>query len=207
MTEPPKQELVKQPIIHHVIELKNRVMVGLGAYLIATCISFFYADQILEFLLMPLRAAGLDANFHLIFTALPEVFMAHITLALAAGFVFAFPIIESQIWIFVAPGLYQKERRALLPYFLGGPVLFLLGAALCYFAAMPIAFKFFLSYQSTAPGQIPIVAQTRVQDYVHLTLQFIIIFGLIFQTPLIFLLLAWVWSHLNFLAKTAVMRC
>ena len=116
--------------------------------------------------------------------------MAHITLALAAGFVIAFPIIESQIWIFVAPGLYKHERRALLPYFIGGPVLFLLGAALCYFAAMPLAFRFFLSFQSEAPGQIAIVAQTRVEDYVRLSLQFVIIFGLIFQTPLVLLLLA-----------------
>lgn len=183
------EEHKKMPILAHVVELKNRVMFGLFFYTLAATGAFFCADKILDFLLGPLRRAGLPPDFHLIFTSLPEVFFAHITLALAAGFIIAFPIIAAQVWIFIAPGLYKNERSALLPYFIGAPVLFLCGAGLCYFAAMPIAWKFFLSYQSAAVGEIPIVAQTRVADYVHLSLQFIIIFGLVFQTPLVFLLL------------------
>lgn len=185
MTEP----LHKQPLMAHIMELKNRVIVALFAYAIAATISFFYADDILNFLLVPLKHAGLRPDFRLIFTSLPEVFMAHITLALAAGFIFAFPIIESQIWIFIAPGLYKHERRALLPYFIGGPLLFLCGAALCYYGAMPAAFQFFMSYE-TPSAAIPVLAETRVADYVALALQFIIAFGLVFQTPLGLLLLA-----------------
>ncbi len=183
------EDYKKMPIMAHVMELKNRVMFALFFYLLAATVCFFFADRILDFLLLPLHRAGLSPDFHLIFTSLPEVFLAHITLALAAGFILAFPIIASQIWIFIAPGLYKHERLALLPYFIGAPLLFLCGASLCYFAAMPIAWKFFLSYQSTAVGEIPIVAQTRVADYVGLSLHFIIIFGLIFQTPLVFMLL------------------
>jgi len=192
MTEPTPQQIEehqKMPILTHVVELKNRVMVSLFFYLLAATICFFLADQILDFLLGPLRRAGLRHDFHLIFTSLPEVFLAHITLALAAGFIAAFPIIASQVWIFIAPGLYRHERHALLPYFIGAPLLFLCGASLCYWAAMPLAWKFFLSYQSSTVAEIPIVAQTRVADYVSLSLHFIIIFGLIFQTPLVFLLL------------------
>ena len=184
------EEHKKMPILAHVIELKNRVTFALFFFLLAITICFFQADRILDFLLIPLRHAGLAADFHLIFTSLPEVFLSHITLALAAGFILAFPIIAAQVWIFIAPGLYKHERNALLPYFIGAPILFLCGASLCYLAAMPIAWKFFLSYQSHALGEIPIVAQTRVSDYVNLSLQFIIIFGLIFQTPLVLLLLA-----------------
>lgn len=183
------ENLQRQHFFDHIMELKKRVVYSAIAFVIAAIISFFYAEEILEFLLAPLRAAGLRPDFRMIFTSLPEVFMAHITLALSAGFIFAFPVIASQLWIFIAPGLYKHERRTMLPYFIGAPLLFTLGAALCYYAAMPAAWQFFISYET--PGStIPVVAETRIADYIALSLQFIIAFGLVFQTPLVLLLLA-----------------
>ncbi len=183
------EELRRQHFFDHVHELKKRVIYSAIAFVIAAIISFFFAQDILSFLLAPLQAAGLRSDFRMIFTSLPEVFMSHITLALAAGFIFSFPIIASQLWIFMAPALYKQERRSLLPYFIGAPLLFTLGAALCYYAAMPAAWQFFISYE-TPGSEIPVLAETRIADYISLSLQFIIAFGLVFQTPLVLLLLA-----------------
>ncbi len=181
--------LLKQHFFGHIMELKTRVIYALIAFAIAAAVSFICATEILEFLLAPLKAAGLRPDFRMIFTSLPEVFMAHITLALSAGFIFAFPVIAAQLWIFIAPGMYRHERRAMLPYFIGAPLLFALGAALCYYAAMPAAWQFFMSYE-TPGSSIPVLAEARIADYVSLALQFIIAFGLVFQTPLVLLLLA-----------------
>lgn len=183
------EELNKQHFFDHIIELKKRVIYSAIAFVIAAGVSFCFAQQIMDFLMAPLQAAGLRSNFRMIFTSLPEVFMTHITLALAAGFVFAFPVIAAQLWIFIAPGLYKHERRSMLPYFIGAPLLFTLGAALCYYAAMPAAWEFFISYERPG-GDIPVLAETRIADYISLSLQFIIAFGLTFQTPLVLLLLA-----------------
>lgn len=183
------EELRRQHFFDHLDELKKRVIYSLIAFVIAATVCFFFAQEILDFLMAPLKSAALRSDFRMIFTSLPEVFMTHITLALASGFIFSFPFIASQLWIFMAPALYKHERQSLLPYFVGAPILFTLGAALCYYAAMPAAWQFFMSYE-TPGGDIPVLAETRIADYVSLSLQFIIAFGLTFQTPLVLLLLA-----------------
>ncbi len=183
------QDFLHQPIVAHLHELKRRLIYAVLAFAITGTASFFMAGDILQLLLQPLKQANPRPGFHLIFTQLPEAFMAHLEIAVFAGFVLAFPIIAAQVWIFIAPGLYKREKATLVPYFFGAPLLFCCGAALAYFLVMPVTWKFFLSYESGAGDAIPVLAQTRVEDYLQLTMHFIIAFGLVFQLPLLLLLL------------------
>jgi sec-independent protein translocase protein TatC len=189
-----KNELLAQPLDKHLRELKNRVIVSLIAFIIATCICYCFAQEIYAFLLAPLeeiyRQSG--QTRHLIFTNLTEAFFVHLRLSCFAGFALAFPIIASQLYSFIAPGLYAAERRALIPYLLVAPLLFLLGAALVYYFVMPVAWRFFLSFEvplGSSEG-IPILLEARVSEYLSLVTSLVISFGVAFQLPIILSLLA-----------------
>jgi sec-independent protein translocase protein TatC len=124
----------------------------------------------------------------LIFTQLYEVFFVELKVALFAGFFVSFPIIANQLWAFVAPGLYAKEKKAFLPFLIATPVLFTAGAALAYFVVMPTAFKFFLGYEGSAGG-LKIEALPSAGEYLSLVMQFILAFGISFLLPVLLLLL------------------
>ncbi|MEM7400132.1 MAG: twin-arginine translocase subunit TatC, partial [Pseudomonadota bacterium] len=140
----------KAPLIDHLIELRRRLLWALAATFVAFIVCFWFAKPIYNLLLWPYRwAAGADAPIELIYTAPQEFFFTQVKLALFGAVFVAFPVIASQLYMFVAPGLYRSERKAFLPFLIATPILFLLGAALVYFVAMPLAMTFFLSMQET----------------------------------------------------------
>ena len=135
-------------------------------------------------------AVGTDAPIELIYTAPQEFFVTQVKLALFGAIFVAFPVIASQIYMFVAPGLYRSERRAFLPFLVATPVLFLIGAAVVYFVAMPLAMSFFLSMQQTGDQQVQIHLTARVSEYLSLIMALILGFGICFQLPVLLTLLA-----------------
>jgi sec-independent protein translocase protein TatC len=152
------------------------------------------ADKIYDFLLQPyVKALGSDgvANKRLIFTALQETFVTYLKLSFFSALFFSFPIFLIQIWKFIAPGLYSNEKKAILPFMIATPVLFLLGAFLAYQFIMPLAIKFFLSFESlTSQTSMPIQLEAKVSEYLSLIMIFMIAFGLSFELPVLLILLA-----------------
>ena len=137
-----------------------------------------------------LRDSG-NPDPKLIYTQLYEAFFTRIKVAFFGGAFLGFPVIAAQIWLFVAPGLYRSEKRALLPFLLATPVLFLLGAALAYYFVFPFAWRFFASFQTTTGGGgMPIELLPRVREYLDLVMKLIFAFGLTFQMPVLLTLLA-----------------
>jgi sec-independent protein translocase protein TatC len=183
--------LEKQPLIEHLVELRKRLMICFAAFLVTTIGSYFVADQIYEFLVQPLADAFPSPEHRrLIYTGLTEAFMAYLRLAVFAGFFLSFPVIASQLYMFMAPGLYKRERRALIPYLVAAPSLFFIGAAFVYYLIFPAAWKFFIGFESPGTaGGLPIQLETRVSDYLSIVMHLIIAFGLSFQLPIILVLL------------------
>lgn len=184
-------ELPKQPLMAHLIELRKRVMIAIGAFLFATCASYFFAADIYAFLVQPLADAFPNPEHRrLIYTGLTEAFFAYLKLAVFAGFFLAFPVVAAQVYLFLAPGLYKSERRAFIPYLAAAPVLFFTGAAFVYYIIFPAAWTFFLGFESPGGAEgLPIQLETRVADYLSLSMHLIIAFGLSFQLPLVLVLL------------------
>jgi sec-independent protein translocase protein TatC len=178
----------RAPLLDHLIELRQRLMRSLLALAVGSAVCFYFADAILGFLIWPLRQAFPEGEGQLIFTRLPEVFFVELKVALFAGFMVSFPIIANQLWAFVAPGLYAKEKKAFLPFLIATPVLFASGAALAYFVVMPTAFRFFLGFGGEAGG-LQVQALPSAGDYLNLVMQFILAFGLTFLLPVLLLLL------------------
>ena len=187
--EEAESELPSQPLIQHLIELKRRLLISLLAFLAATVACYFFAADIYAFLVRPL-AEVLPEHRRLIYTGLTEAFVAYLKLAAFAGFLAAFPVIAAQIYLFLAPGLYKQERRALVPYLVAAPALFLTGAAFVYYFIFPAAWKFFAGFETLpVEGGLPIQLETKVADYLSLVMHLIIAFGLSFQLPVILVLL------------------
>ena len=152
---------------------------------------FWFAKPIYNLLLWPYRlAAGADVPIEMIYTAPQEFFFTQVKLALFGAVFIAFPVLATQIYMFVAPGLYRNERQAFLPFLVATPILFLCGAALVYFVAMPLAMKFFLSMQQTGDTQVQIHLTARVSEYLSLIMALILGFGICFQLPVVLTLLA-----------------
>jgi sec-independent protein translocase protein TatC len=178
----------RAPLIDHLIELRMRIIRSLLALLVGFLVCFYFADEILGFLIRPLKQAFPAGEGQLIFTQIPEVFFVELKVALFAGFMVSFPVIANQLWAFVAPGLYAREKKAFLPFLIATPVLFLGGAALAYFVVMPVAFRFFLGFGGETGG-LPVQALPSAGAYLNLVMQFILAFGLTFLLPLLLLLL------------------
>lgn len=178
----------RAPLLDHLIELRTRVIRALLALAVGFAVCLYFADEILGLLIYPLKEAFPDGEGQLIFTKLPEVFFVELKVALFAGFMVSFPIIANQLWAFVAPGLYAREKKAFLPFLLATPVLFLGGASLAYFVVMPTAFKFFLGFGGMAGG-LELQALPSAGEYLSLVMQFILAFGLTFLLPVLLLLL------------------
>jgi sec-independent protein translocase protein TatC len=184
-------EASKAPLIEHLIELRRRLIWSLLAIFVAFLVCFWFAKPIYNLLLWPYRiAVGTDAPIELIYTAPQEFFFTQMKLALFGAVFIAFPVIASQIYMFVAPGLYRSERQAFLPFLVATPILFLIGTALVYFVAMPLAMKFFLSMQQTGDSQVQIHLSARVSEYLSLVMTLILGFGICFQLPVLLTLLA-----------------
>jgi len=191
-TDEDEVEASRAPLMEHLIELRARLIRALIAIGIAFVLCFAFADEIFNILLWPYEfAAGPQKELQLIYTAPQEYLITQIKLALFGAVFIAFPVIAVQVYKFVAPGLYKNERAAFFPYLIATPILFFIGAAFVYFAAMPLAMKFFLGMeQAGAPGQAGIHLMARTSEYLSLIMALILAFGICFQTPVILTLLA-----------------
>lgn len=180
------------PLVEHLIELRSRLMKAVIGFAIAFVISFIFATQIFNLLLVPYeRAVGRIQDVQMIYTAPQEYFFVQLKIGLFGGLCLAFPVIAGQLYAFVAPGLYKNERRAFLPFLAATPFLFILGGALVYFVIMPLAMTFFLSMQQApGEGQASIELVARVSEYLGLIMTLIFAFGVCFQLPVIMTLLA-----------------
>jgi len=176
------------PLLDHLVELRGRLVRCVAALAVAFGVCLYFADPILGFLIKPLNDAFPAGEGQLIFTKLYEVFFVELKVALFAGFFVSFPIIANQLWAFVAPGLYAKEKRAFLPFLVATPILFAAGGALAYFIVMPTAFTWFLGFEGEAGG-LSIEALPSAGDYLSLVMQFILAFGISFLLPVLLLLL------------------
>ena len=183
-------ESTQAPLIEHLTELRTRLIRAVIGLVIAAVICFVFADKIFNILLVPYeRAAGDVGDLQLIYTAPQEYLFTQFKIALFGGLFIAFPVIASQIYMFVAPGLYKNERKAFLPFLVATPILFLVGAMLVYFVIMPLAMGFFLSMQQEGGGQAAISLMPRVSEYLSLIMTLIFAFGLCFQLPVLLTLL------------------
>ena len=182
----------KQTLVQHLIELRSRLIKSLVLIFIVFVIAYIFADNIYDFLVQPYAdAVAGESGRRLIFTALHETFFTYLKVALFASIFISLPFILMQIWIFVAPGLYKNEKSVVIPYLIATPVLFLLGAALVYFFIMPLAIKFFLSFESIGgQGSLPIQLEAKVNEYLSLVIRLIFAFGISFQLPVLLTLLA-----------------
>lgn len=184
------------PLLDHLIELRSRLIRALIGFFVAFLICFFFARELFILLVIPFQWATEWAGFNpdqvdLIYTAPQEFFFTQIKIGMFGGMVLAFPLIASQIYKFVAPGLYKNERAAFLPFLIASPILFLLGAALVYFFFTPMVMWFFLSMQQVGPGQeVQISLLPRVSEYLSLIMTLIFAFGLVFQLPVVTTLMA-----------------
>ncbi|HEX4848175.1 MAG TPA: twin-arginine translocase subunit TatC [Novosphingobium sp.] len=176
------------PLLDHLIELRARLLRCVYAMGLGFAVSFYFADDIFGFLVRPLTEAFPPGEGKLIYTQLYEAFFVELKVALFSAFFLSFPIIANQLWAFVAPGLYAKEKKAFLPFLLLTPVLFTLGAALAYYVVMPTAFKFFLTFEGDKGG-LKMEALPGTGNYLSLVMQFILAFGISFLLPILLLLL------------------
>jgi sec-independent protein translocase protein TatC len=181
----------KAPLLDHLIELRNRLLKCVLAFVVAFAITFSFSARIFGFLVQPLVSAyGDDVVGKLIYTKLYEAFFVEIKVAAFAAICLAFPVIANQLWAFVAPGLYKREKRAFLPFLLATPVLFTMGAALAYYVVMPTAFRFFLGFQSSAEiTGIKQEALPAMGEYLSLVMNMILGFGVAFLLPVLLMLL------------------
>lgn len=178
------------PLIEHLIELRQRLVWSLVALGIAFIACFYFATDIFNILVNPYeRAAGETKDIELIYTAPQEYFFTQLKLALFGALFVSFPVVASQLYMFMAPGLYKHERGAFIPYLIATPILFLIGACLVYFLVMPLAMQFFLSMEQTGSGQAQIQLLPRVSEYLGLVMILIFAFGLVFQLPVVLTLL------------------
>jgi sec-independent protein translocase protein TatC len=182
------------PLMDHLLELRTRLIWAMVAFFICFIASYYFSNRIYYFLARPLadilRESG-TPDPKLIYTQLYEAFFTRIKIAFFGGAFLGFPIIAAQLWLFVAPGLYRSEKRALLPFLLATPVLFFMGAALAYFFVFPFAWKFFASFQDpSGGGGVPIELLPKVGEYLDLVMKLIFAFGLTFQLPVGLTLLA-----------------
>jgi len=183
----------KSGFISHLVELRQRLINSFIFLFSFFVVCYFFSEEIYSFLVQPYADAVKDDNVNrrLIFTALQETFLTYLRVSFFAALFVSSPIILIQIWKFIAPGLYKNEKKALLPYLIATPVLFLLGGMLVYYLVMPLAIKFFLSFETSAQfGSLPIQLEAKVNEYLSLIMRLIFAFGISFQLPVLLSLLA-----------------
>ena len=183
-------EATKAPLMDHLIELRSRLIKAVIAFVIALIACFFFAKQIYNILTWPYVWVAGPENSKFIYTGLLEYFVVQLKIAMFGGAFIAFPVIATQIYMFVAPGLYRNEKQAFLPYLVATPIFFLLGSMVVYFVVWPMLARFSLSMQQLGgPGQATIELLPKVEDYLSLMMKLIFAFGIAFQLPVILTLL------------------
>ena len=181
------------PLIDHLLELRQRLLWSVGAFIIAFAVCYYFSTSIYGFLARPLadilQQQG-GGERRMIFTALYEAFFTYLKVAFFGAVFFSFPMWATQLWLFVAPGLYRSEKRAIYPFLLASPFLFVLGAALAYYFIFPLAWRFFITFE-TPPGEgaLPIQLEAKVSEYLSLVMHMILAFGVAFQLPVLLTLL------------------
>ncbi|MES0042194.1 twin-arginine translocase subunit TatC [Mesorhizobium sp. M0091] len=193
ITDSEKDEIEKSsaPLMEHLIELRRRLIWSIGGFFVAFLVCFFFAKKLFNLLVVPFKWAtqwaGLDPHkVELIYTAPQEFFFTQVKLAMFGGMVIAFPLIATQIYKFIAPGLYKNERNAFLPFLIASPILFLMGASLVYFFFTPMVMWFFLAMQQAGTDdQVQISLLPKVSEYLSLIMTLIFSFGLVFQLPVV----------------------
>lgn len=178
----------EMPLLDHLVELRNRLVYSVAAILVGFLVCYFFADDIYAFLVRPLADIYESMGYtdrRMIYTGLTEAFFTYIKVAFWAGAFITFPFVATQLWLFIAPGLYRNEKEAFLPFLAATPVLFFTGGAFVYYFIFPMAWRFFLSFETgaMAPGELPIQLEARVGEYLDLVMKLIFAFGLAFQLP------------------------
>jgi len=176
------------PLLDHLLELRTRLLRAIFALALAFGVCLYFSNQILGILIMPLAHAFPQGTGKLIYTKLYGAFFVEVKVALFAACLVSFPIIANQLWAFVAPGLYAREKKAFLPFLIATPVLFTAGACLAYFFVMPTAFRWFIGFQGMHGG-LQLEALPGVEEYLNLVMQFILAFGVSFLLPVLLMLL------------------
>ena len=181
------------PLLDHLLELRRRLMFAAVGFVVAFALCYWVSLDIYDVLMRPLAKVmhEVGGTQRMIYTALTEGFFTQVKVAAFGALFLSFPVIATQLWLFVAPGLYKTERRAFLPFLVASPILFVLGAMLVYFMVIPLAWKFLLGFQ-THGGQtvLPIELEARVGEYLSLIMTLIFAFGISFQLPVLLTLLA-----------------
>lgn len=183
-------DTAEMPFLDHLIELRTRLLRSAVAVLIGMIVGFLVAEDIYAFLVQPL-ADNLGEGRRMIYTGLTEALFVHLKVAFYAGLALAFPYIAWQGYQFVAPGLYTQERTAMLPYMALSPILFIAGASLAYYGVFPLAWEFFLSFETVGTADLPpIELEAKISEYLTLVIQLLFAFGLAFQLPVVLMLMA-----------------
>lgn len=181
-----------QPLLHHLIELRQRLIYALIGFFIAFILCYAFSEEIFRFLVQPL-ATLLQEKGHrrLIYTGLTEAFLTYIKVSAFTAAFLSFPVVASQLWMFIAPGLYRQERKVFIPLLIATPILFLIGAAFAYYIIFPVAYAFFLSFETPgSTGQLPIQLEAKVNEYLSFVMRLIFAFGVSFELPVLLTLLA-----------------
>jgi sec-independent protein translocase protein TatC len=183
----------KMPLLEHLVELRTRLLKSVIAIIVLFFMFFAVKEHIYSFLVQPLADILQEqgGNRRLIFTALHEAFFTYIKVSFWTAIFVAFPFIAMQFWRFVAPGLYESEKKALMPYLFISPILFFMGGALVYYFIFPLAWRFFISFE--APGTVDTLAvqlEPKVNEYLSLVMRLIFAFGISFQLPVVLTLMA-----------------
>lgn len=182
----------KMPLVSHLTELRRRLIYSLIAFVLVFLVCFYFADPFFNFLVEPLaRIWEGQEGRRLIYTALHEKFFTNIKVAFFAAAFLSFPVVSTQIWMFVAPGLYRKEKRAFLPFLIATPILFFGGGAFVYYFVLPVAWQFFSGFEQLAGEEVLAISlEPKVNEYLSLVMRLIFAFGLSFELPVVISLLA-----------------
>lgn len=184
----------KMPLLEHLYELRTRLLWSVAAIFVLFFGCFYIAADIYGFLVQPLadvfHETGRDRR--LIFTALHEAFFTYVKVAFFAAMFIGFPFIACQMWLFIAPGLYKHEKSAFLPFLIATPFLFFTGGALVYYYVLPVAWEFFIGFETTGGGgdSLPIELEAKVNEYLSLVMRLIFAFGITFELPVVLTLMA-----------------
>ena len=182
-----KKRSNKQPLLVHLQELKVRVLYSLFFFISFSIIAYYLSSDIFKILVSPLLKVSHEGQ-KFIFTKMTEVFLSYLGLSCICGFIFSFPLIMHQIYIFIKPGLLDTEKKAVLPILIISPLLFVLGSIFAYYIIMPVAWQFFVSFE-IQDSVMPVVLEAKVSEYISLVMSFIFSFGLAFQIPVVIVLL------------------
>lgn len=193
-TRDPEDELEggKMPLLDHLVELRQRLVFSGVAFILCFFVGYWLAEPIFTFLVQPLAdiTAGQEGR-RMIYTALHEAFFTYIKVGFFFAACVSFPFVSMQLWLFIAPGLYKHERRAIVPFLVATPFLFTLGAAMVYYIVVPLAWQFFLGFEHPGGnGDLPLVLEPKVDQYLSLVMRLIFAFGVAFELPVLIVLMA-----------------